>query len=864
MSEGIYQPQLTDTFTIYTAISNNYTVIGDLSIGDILQSIQAIEPTCLGVALGLKRNRDGYATFIPLFPVVGQPYHIGDNTLLNEVGQGMMHIMFEDPDLKTVRYYYYDAQGNFTSNTKSYYTYNIDDVTYKSDDFYRNENFPPVYYVDPSITELYINGEPYVPPVTYTWQSVPSISGKNGILSLYELAQETDGNPVTGASSSVFFSMPEECNVKKLYPNIVYGQEQIIAYSGINELSVRWDSATSAFFRFTIYDQEGEYDWSYGYSFSLNNASDKVYIMLLIDVREDQTRLLRPSFVVKNALGEYSYNLETISDENAERLYGWFVMNYDGVSIFGPPNEPAGGGGSLPLNDEVVGRPTLNNSRNAINTGFTRMYWLDDANALNDFASWMSDPDRIWDKIWETDPLQGIIEIALCPVFFFNRQDDFFHTTIKIFGQDTEIAAERLSSQFFRLECGTYTFETQCGDTYLDYAPYTTIKVFLPYIGIVELNTNDVMKREIKLEYTFDILWGVCIAHIYVKNDDDEWTLHYERHGQYLINIPITKADRGQEAAAIKQAISFIATGFGAAGGYALGGGNVSDMTPNAAAGTGAGIVGGTVSTAMNVMSSHPQINYSDGSAGGLSGYMGIDEPFIMIEHVITARPENDELYKGMPCYITGDVGDFKNYNKFVDVHLEGIPCTSKEQAEIYKWLTNGVIIKTGSSTPDDEPVTEGNSLLIFLKMSSEDNVIGKTFGNKKVVEGKLVYDTSIENPKFLVDGDIRGYNYVYVPIFSRFYYIDDIVLRREMLQEISMRVDVLQSFKTQIKECSGIPMRSGDSDKINYYINDGAIIAQQNTRVFTQKFRKNAAHFSFDKTGAGYLLTVADANLST
>ena len=600
-------------------------------------------------------------------------------------------------------------------------------------------------------------------PVLYNWQSVPSISGKNGILSLYELAQETDGNPVTGASSSVFFSMPEECNVKKLYPNIVYGQEQIIAYSGINELSVRWDSATSAFFRFTIYDQDGEYDWSYGYSFSLNNASDKLYIMLLVDVREDQTRLLRPSFVIRSALGgEYSYNLETISDENAERLYGWFVMNYDGVSIFGPPNEPAGGSGSLPLNDEPVGRPTLNNNKNAINTGFTRMYWLDDASALNDFASWMSDPDRIWDKIWETDPLQGIIEVALCPVFFFNRQNDFFHTTIKIFGQDTEIAAERLSSQFFRLECGTYTFETQCGDTYLDYAPYTTIKIFLPYIGIVELNTNDVMKREIKLEYTFDILWGVCIAHIYVKNDDDEWTLHYERHGQYLINIPITKADRGQEAAAIKQAISFIATGFGAAGGYALGGGNVSDMTPNAAAGTGAGIVGGTVSTAMNVMSSHPQINYSDGSAGGLSGYMGIDEPFIMIEHVITARPEHDELYKGMPCYITGDVGDFKNYNKFVDVHLEGIPCTSKEQDEIYKWLTNGVIIKTGSITPDDEPVTEGNCLLIFLKMSSEDNVIGKTFGNKKVLEGKLVYDTSIENPKFLVDGDIRGYNYVY------------------------------------------------------------------------------------------------------
>ena len=45
-------------------------------------------------------------------------------------------------------------------------------------------------------------------------------------------------------------------------------------------------------------------------------------------------------------------------------------------------------------------------------------------------------------------------------------------------------------------------------------------------------------------------------------------------------------------------------------------------------------------------------------------------------------------------------------------------------------------------------------------------DLIGKTFGDKKVLEGKLIYDISIEEPKFLVDGDIRGYNYVYIPIF--------------------------------------------------------------------------------------------------
>lgn len=694
-------------------------------------------------------------------------------------------------------------------------------------------------------------------PATYTWQSVPAIVGKNGTLQLWQLEQTTDGSPVSGAASSVFFAMPSECSVKRLYPNIIYGQEQVIAYSGRNELSVKWTSSSEAFFRFTIYDSEGEYDWSYGYSFS--GIDDDIYIMLLTEITEEH-RYMRPSFVNKDG-SSYDYNQETISDETAARLYDWFVINYEGESIFGDPNAPAGGGGSLPIADEPVGQPTLNNSKNAINTGFTKMYWITDASKLNDFAAWMTDDSRIWDKLWETDPLQGIIEIALCPIYFF-EQDDLHNTTIKIFGQDTEIQAYRLSKQFFRLNCGTYKFDGSMGETYLDYAPYTTIKVYLPYIGVIELNTNDVMFREIKLEYTFDILWGICLAHIYVKNDDGDWSLHYERHGQYLINIPITKADRGQEAAAIKGAITRIASFAGSAIGLGISGGSVTDASTMGAAGEGAGILGGTVSTALNVMTSHPQVTYSDGSVGGLSGYMGPDEPYIMIETPVTARPENDELFIGMPSYITGEVGDFSHYNKFIEVHLEGIPCTSREQEMIYKELTGGVIINTGSATPTDQPTISGNSVLIFLKMTSEKNCIGKSFGNKKVLEGKLIYDTSIENPKFLVDGDIRGYNYVYIPIFSRFYYIEDIIVKREMLQEISMAVDVLQSFKTEIRSCKGIPERSGDKDKINYFVNDGAIIAQQNTKVTTVKFRKGAAAFSFDKSAAGYLLTVADADV--
>ena len=64
-------------------------------------------------------------------------------------------------------------------------------------------------------------------PVYYTWSSVPSISGKNGILSLATLKEESinDGEPVSGAAVSVFDQNPASGNNVK---DIVDGNTPLI------------------------------------------------------------------------------------------------------------------------------------------------------------------------------------------------------------------------------------------------------------------------------------------------------------------------------------------------------------------------------------------------------------------------------------------------------------------------------------------------------------------------------------------------------------------------------------------------------------------------------------------------------------
>lgn len=53
------------------------------------------------------------------------------------------------------------------------------------------------------------------PPIVYNWQSVPSISGKNGILSLPVLVS-IDGEPVSSGSASDFSVLPSSAKVRTL------------------------------------------------------------------------------------------------------------------------------------------------------------------------------------------------------------------------------------------------------------------------------------------------------------------------------------------------------------------------------------------------------------------------------------------------------------------------------------------------------------------------------------------------------------------------------------------------------------------------------------------------------------------------
>ena len=111
-----------------------------------------------------------------------------------------------------------------------------------------------------------------------------------------------------------------------------------------------------------------------------------------------------------------------------------------------------------------------------------------------------------------------------------------------------------------------------------------------------------------------------------------------------------------------------------------------------------------------------------------------------------------------------------------------------------------------------------------FYNNVSEKEKIGKTLKNKKSLTGFLKQATSVINPIITIEIENPSqFNYCHIPQFHRYYFINDMINVRNNLWEIHMKVDVLESFKTQIKANKAIVEKSEQTASSNEYFNDGS-----------------------------------------
>lgn len=87
-----------------------------------------------------------------------------------------------------------------------------------------------------------------------------------------------------------------------------------------------------------------------------------------------------------------------------------------------------------------------------------------------------------------------------------------------------------------------------------------------------------------------------------------------------------------------------------------------------------------------------------------------------------------------------------------------------------------------------------------FYHTNSPNNKLGKTLNDENTMTCAFKGNCNILNPVIIVkSADYFDYNYAYIEQFKRYYFINDIVILPNNVYTLSLKVDVLDSYKDSI-----------------------------------------------------------------
>lgn len=145
----------------------------------------------------------------------------------------------------------------------------------------------------------------------------------------------------------------------------------------------------------------------------------------------------------------------------------------------------------------------------------------------------------------------------------------------------------------------------------------------------------------------------------------------------------------------------------------------------------------------------------------------------------------------------------------------------------------------------------------VLYTNNSDRNVVDKQLTQQFDLSILLKDSTSITDPTLIFSytssQSIPKYklvNYAYIPTFRRYYFVNNFRWIRDQIVELDCHVDVLMSFKAEIRANRAIILRQ--EKEYNLYLNDGVFKVYQNPVVLTREFPAGFTSQSFVMAVAG------------
>ena len=268
---------------------------------------------------------------------------------------------------------------------------------------------------------------------------------------------------------------------------------------------------------------------------------------------------------------------------------------------------------------------------------------------------------------------------------------DYFYIPIKpkintsghigLCGMDTGISANIVSSMYTTFDFGTLNIEEYYGN-FLDYEPYTKLSIYLPFIGIREINANLYMNGSLHILYRVDVMTGCFVCYLEVTQNT-QWGIRKQMvnsfSGSMAIHLPLTNISNTMMTQSFITGISGVASG---ATQIALG-----NPTGIVKAGTGLASMAG--SSYMGGTSLETVSRYD-----GNIGFLGVMYPYLIIERPVANIPMQYGKYAGYTSFIDRKLADMKGYTQVFEIHLDGTSgMTDEEKTEMEKILKEGIYI---------------------------------------------------------------------------------------------------------------------------------------------------------------------------
>lgn len=284
---------------------------------------------------------------------------------------------------------------------------------------------------------------------------------------------------------------------------------------------------------------------------------------------------------------------------------------------------------------------------------------------LNNFGAWLWSSNFV-DQLLKVfnDPMQSIIGLHKV----FATPPTSGSSTIHVGYLDSGVGSAVVGGQYTSVDCGTVAIDEYYGNVF-DYSPFTQISLYLPFIGIVPIDSGDVMRSKMNIKYHVDVITGACLAEVRVKRDGENAIL-YTYSGNCAVQYPTSSGSYmgivGALAATVGTVASAIATG-GATAPMAIG-------------------------AATSLMGAHTQVSKS-GAFSGNSGAMGIKKPYIIISRIQPNIASTAAELAGKPANKSTQIKECNGFIKCREFILSGIPATESELNEIAGLLTSGVYV---------------------------------------------------------------------------------------------------------------------------------------------------------------------------